>query len=78
MSCPRRVSRSQSRHAVPSTDGIGRDGNAQRTESKRKGREERGCLVVPVVDELERVTDNLTTKGDASTRLGTENTDKFC
>jgi hypothetical protein len=68
------IARPQSRHVIPSAERVGRDVRAQRTESKRKGREESGCAVVPVVDELEWVPDNLTVKGDARTRYG--DTDK--
>ena len=64
----------QSRHAIPSAHGVGRDVRAQRTESERKGREEGGRAVVPVIDEPERVPDNLTVQGDTCTCHG--DTDK--
>ena len=68
------IARPQSRHVVPSTERIGRDIRAQRTENKRKRREESGCAVVPVIDEPEWVPDNLSVKGDPRTSHG--NSDK--
>ena len=68
------IARTQSRHVVPSTERVGRDIRAQCAESERKRREESGSAVVPVVDEPERVPENLIVKGDARTCNG--NADK--
>src|ERR1700761_2824368 len=60
-------------HVVPSTQRVGRDVRAQRTESKRKRCKESGGAVVPMVDELEWVPENLTVKDDACARHGSTN-----
>jgi hypothetical protein len=59
---------------VPDTQRIGRDIRAERGENECERCE--GCTdaIVPLVDELEWVPENLTVKGDACTRHG--NTDK--
>jgi hypothetical protein len=59
------ITRPQRGHVVPSTQRVGRDVRAQRPQSKRKRCKESGGAIVPVVDELQRVPENLTVKDDA-------------